>query len=194
MKVLIIDCIKQETDSQTRIVLDKFIEGISSVGGKVKIIPVSDLDIKPCFSCTNQSSFEYSDKCRCDDDMNKLYPDFRNCESWVFASHIDSSDSTNYLKNLLDRMEPLFQPIYTLDSGSVTFPSENKIHGKMILISSYEQESIQLAKKVSEHIESISFLFAKEAADNILFDKSQIKDDRLERIYELGRNFINHER
>jgi len=190
MKVLILDCVKNDLSSETKTVLEKFAAGIKDAGGEVKVYNINDLDIKPCFSCTSQSSFQYKDSCRCDDDMNKLYPDFRESEVWVFVAHINSNGSTLYLKNLLDRMEPLFQPIYILDSASVTIPPDNKLNGKMLLLSSYEYESADLARSISDYIDSIAMLFSKETAGNILFDKSRIDNKRLEQFFNAGKNLI----
>ena len=190
MKVLILDCVKNDLSPETQSVVEKFTEGIKDAGGEVKIYNINDLDIKPCFSCTSQSSFQYDDKCRCDDDMNKLYPVFRESEVWVFVSHINSNGSTNYLRNLLDRMEPLFQPIYLLDSASVTIPPDNKMKGKMLLLSSYEYESADLARSISDYIDSIGLLFSKETDGNILFDKSRIDLTRLEQFFKAGQSLV----
>jgi multimeric flavodoxin WrbA len=190
MKVLILDCIKKDIISETMIVLEKFTDGIKDAGGEIKVHNIQDLDIKPCFSCTSQSSFQYNDKCRCDDDMNNLYPDFRKSDVWVFVSHINSNGATTYLKNLLDRMEPLFQPIYMLDSASVTMPPDNKLNGKILLLSSYEYECADLARSISDYIDSIAMLFSKETAGNILFDKSRIDSSRLEQFFKAGQSIV----
>lgn len=190
MKVLVLDCIKDNEGAETKIALDKFIEGIANAGAEIKIINVNDLDIKPCYSCTAQYSFSYSDKCRCDDDMNQLYPEFRNSDSWVFATHVNSNGATKYIKNVLDRMEPLFQPINNVDSDSLI--EQNAFSdGKMILLSSYEHESAELARDISEYVDSISLLFSKKIAGNILFDQSRIDEKRLDMIYSFGKNFVN---
>lgn len=189
MKVLVLDCINGIDSIETQKALRRFIEGINSVGGDVTGININDLDIKPCFSCTSQSSFEYDEKCRCDDDMNKLYPLFRESQSWVFATHVNSNNSVDYLKNLLDRMEPLFQPIYLLDSASVSLPPDNKIDGKMILLSSYDKDSVESAKKISDYIDSISILFSKVSVENILFDTERLDREKLELIFSAGKSF-----
>ncbi|MBX3043462.1 MAG: flavodoxin family protein [Candidatus Kapabacteria bacterium] len=193
MKVLILDCVKNDFSPELKPALDKFVEGIESAGGQVSLLNIKDLDIKPCFSCTTQSSFKFDDKCRCDDDMNRLYPEFRNHDSWVFISHINSNGSTNYLKNLLDRMEPLFQPVFTLDSMEVAIPPDNKLNGKIALLSSYEYESADLARNISDYIDSISLLFSKQSAGSILFERTRINNARLDKFYDAGKKLITNE-
>lgn len=111
MNVLLLDCISPKLDLETHKAVESLIDGFKSAGANINSIQVNDLDIKPCFSCTSQSSFVFGSKCRCDDDMNTLYPEFRLADIWVFAAHVNTNGSTEYLKNLLDRLEPLFQPI-----------------------------------------------------------------------------------
>ncbi len=192
MKVLVLDCINSIDYIETQKALGKFIDGINTGGGDVTRINVNDLDIKPCYSCTSQSSFEYDEKCRCEDDMNKLYPLFRESQSWVFATHVNSNNSVDYLKNLLDRMEPLFQPIYLLDSTSATLPPDNKIDGRMILLCSYEKDSENSAKKISDYIDSISMLFSKVSFENILFDVVELDPKMLELIFSAGKSFAGN--
>lgn len=191
MKVLVLDCINSEESPETKVALDRLVEAIKSAGSEVKIIPVYDLEIKPCFSCTAQYSYQYSDKCRCDDDMNNLYPDFRNSDTWVFAAHVNSNGSTKYLKNLLDRMEPLFQPEIASQLESELPSIEDEMNGKMMIISSYDYESAEQARVISDYIDSISLLFAKHAPGNILLDKSRIDGNKLQMIYSYGLELVS---
>jgi len=193
MKVLLLDCINNNLNLETNKAVESLIKGIESAGGDVNHIKLNNLDIKPCFSCTTQYSFEYGTECRCNDDMNDLYPELRKADIWIFAAHINTNGASDYLKNLLDRLEPLFQPVYMFESGATsTLPADNKMNGKIMLISSFEQEAAATARKISEYIDSIAMLFSKETAGNILFDNDRIDDSRLNMIFELGKNLITN--
>ncbi|GAB1371709.1 hypothetical protein MASR1M45_17710 [Candidatus Kapaibacterium sp.] len=185
MKVLLIDCISEKLNIDTYKAVDKLIEGLSKFNLEIQKVKVHDLDIKPCYGCTSQSSFSYDTKCRCDDDMNNLYPLFRESEIWIFATHINTNGSTEYLKNLLDRLEPLFQPAYIYDNVNSGIP-DIKTNGKIMMISSYEIEAAGIARNISEYIDSLGLLFSKDIAENILFDANRLDNTRLEMIYNAG--------
>jgi multimeric flavodoxin WrbA len=192
MKILILDCVSDSKQVNANVAVSKFVEGLKSAGGDVNIVKVTDLEIKPCFSCTSQSSFQPSDKCRCNDDMNQLYPLFRENNSWIFVTHISGNGSTKYIENILDRLEPLFQPLYLLDSG-FDFPPDTKTNGKIMLISSYDNIAADKAIKISDYISSIGTLFAKSPSENILFDNIIFDDSHSEKLFNAGIQIVNNE-
>jgi multimeric flavodoxin WrbA len=194
MKVLLLDCLNNKNNIDTHNAIKSLIKGIKSAGGEVKHIEISNLDIKPCLACTDDLLFSSNNECRCDDDMNNLYPEFRNSDIWVFATHINSNGSSEFLRNFLDRLEPLFQPFYIYENNQSTIiPQGNKINGKILLLSSYEYEYANLARQISEHIDSLGLLFSKESENNILFDSERIDEQRLNMIYERGKSLISNE-
>ena len=173
MKALILNCVSDAQDN-TIDYLNSFKNGLKSGGADVREFVIKDLEINPCYSCTAQYSFDFADKCRCDDDMNKLYSEFKNTDTWIFASKIGTNGSLTYLKNLLDRMEPLFQPVYFLDNGmSVPMPPDNKIEGKIMFLTSMQEDNRIFADRIISHIDSISMLFAKEYAGTILVENNE---------------------
>lgn len=190
MKVLVLDCINSSSALVLEEYLNKFADGIRSTGHEVEIIKVSSLDIKPCYCCTSQSSFQPDEKCRCADDMNNLYPEFHNSHSWVFAAHINSSGAVNYLKNLLDRMEPLFQPMFMLDDSAGSMPPDNKLEGNIIFISSYEPETEKIAKNISDYIDSMSMLFSKKSMGSILIENTDLNPENFIKMFDAGKTFV----
>lgn len=184
MKFLALNC-----SSTGDVRLDKaFNSLIEKLGSDAEInqFTIRDLDIKPCYSCTAQYSYQYDEKCRCDDDMNKMYPFFKDSDIWIFALKVEDNDSLTYLRNLLDRMEPLFQPIYFLDNG-LDFSSapDTKLNGKIAGLVFYETEYKDKADKIAEHLESISILFDKQFSSVALLEYNKDENFISERIDEM---------
>jgi multimeric flavodoxin WrbA len=176
MKALILNCVSDAQDI-TVDYLNSFKNGLQAGGAEIKEFIIKDLEINPCYSCTAQYSFDYADKCKCDDDMNKLYSEFKATDTWIFASKIGTNGTLKYLKNLLDRMEPLFQPgNFSENSMSLSQLSENNTNGKILFLSSMIEDNRKFADNIIGHIDSISSLFAKQYAGTIMID-SQNSDN-----------------
>jgi multimeric flavodoxin WrbA len=190
MKALILNCVSDAQDI-TIDYLNSFKNGLQAGGAEIKEFVIKDLEINPCYSCTAQYSFDYADKCRCDDDMNKLYAEFKATDTWIFASKIGANGNLKYLKNLLDRMEPLFQPSYFFDGGiSGTIPPENKVDGKILFLSSMNENNRIFADNIVGHIDSLSLLFAKIFAGTIMINSEDLGNkDWNKTLTEQGRKF-----
>jgi multimeric flavodoxin WrbA len=192
MKALILNCVSDAQDI-TIDYLNSFKNGLQSGGAEIKEFVIKDLEINPCHSCTAQYSFDFADKCRCDDDMNNLYSEFKENDTWIFASKIGTNGTLTYLKNLLDRMEPLFQPSYFMEGGmSGTIPPENKIEGKILFLSSMQESNRTFVDNIIGHIDSISMLFSKQYAGTIMIDsKNAVNKDWNKTLTEQGRKFAS---
>lgn len=171
MKFLALNC-SSAGDVRLDKAFDLMIEKLGPTA-EINKFTIRDLDIKPCYSCTAQYSYKYDDKCRCDDDMNKMYPFFKESDTWFFALKVEDIESLTYLRNLLDRMEPLFQPIYFLDNG-MDFSSapDIKLKGKIAGLVFCETEYKETAEKIAEHLESVSILFDKKFSSVELIDSN----------------------
>lgn len=167
MKAFAIDC-SGHYDNSTSKLLSAFLDGIKSEDIEVNDYKISDLNILPCKECYKEVTFEYTTDCQCDDDMNALYPVFRDADYWVFAAPISKNSSLTYFKNLLDRMEPLFQPVFFENSPPVQLltPDQPK-KGKVIFISVVDDELVDKSLELAKHIESLSFIFHKEFAGSL---------------------------
>lgn len=175
MKSLIINCLDKADEISDNLV-NSFVEKLETLGSEVKSHTIRDLEINPCFSCTAQYSFEHGDKCRCDDDMNTLLPDFREYNNWVFISRIDKNGALIYLKSVLDRMEPLFQPISFLDNGfEIGGLPEQKITGNVLFLAIIDNQPDAFAMNLVEHIDNTALLFNKNYAATIFADLNNLE-------------------
>lgn len=185
MKVLALNC-SSEPDENLEFYMHEFLHGLPA-DTEVTHHTVRDLDIKPCYSCTAQYSFQYDTKCRCEDDMNTLYPIFRDSDVWIFAVKVAENVALAYLRNILDRMEPLFQPVYFLDSG-LDFSSapDFKLKGKIGCIALYESKFKEKAVSIVKHIESLSMLFEKKFAFGALIESESSYQENVGKIRSLS--------
>lgn len=178
MKSLIIDCLSQSDDISKNIV-QSFVERLENYGSTVKSHSIRDLEINPCFACTAQYTYKYGDKCRCDDDMNYLLPDFREYNNWIFVSKIDTNGGLEYLRNVLDRMEPLFQPLSESGNDNVSLVDLN-IDGNIMLVGLIDHKPDEFVHNVISHLDSTAMLFNKNYASTIFVDSNNLDHYEIE--------------
>jgi hypothetical protein len=159
MKTLILNCLSTNRNNNENKILDILYNELQSLGCELEIYNIPDLDINPCNACTNDYLFEYSTECRCNDDMNMLYPIFRSNKNWIFIADSSIKESVYYLKNLLDRMEPLFQPLYFYSNGLSNNLPPNLISEGNILFVDFANFENKLRAAIIKHISSYSLLF-----------------------------------
>lgn len=159
MKTLILNCLSTNRNNNENKILDILYNELQSLGCELEIYNIPDLDINPCNACTTDYLFEYSTECRCNDDMNMLYPIFRSNKNWIFIADSSIKESVYYLKNLLDRMEPLFQPLYFYSNGLSNNLPPNLISEGNILFVDFANFENKLRAAIIKHISSYSLLF-----------------------------------
>lgn len=136
MKVLAINGSPHTDKGSTALILNSFLDGIRSAGGDVETLYTSDLDIKPCdgdLDCW----LKHPGECMIKDDMQVLYPKFKEADVLVYASPVHDSGITAPLKNMIDRTLPLGQPFMEIRDGHTHQPSpEGSRLQKVVLVSS----------------------------------------------------------
>ncbi len=136
MKILAINGSPHMDKGSTALVLNSFLDGIRSAGGAVEIFYTRELNIQSCngdLSCR----LKHPGDCMIKDDMEMLYPKFRDADVIVYASPVYDSSITAPLKNLIDRMLPLGQPLMEIRDGHTHQPSpEGSKPQKVVLVSS----------------------------------------------------------
>ncbi len=187
MKVLALNC-SSEPDESLESYMREFLDALP-VGTEITHYTVRNLNIEPCYSCTAQYSFQYDIKCRCEDDMNTLYPIFRDCDVWIFAVKVAENGADIYLKNVLDRMEPLFQPVYFLNSGfDFSSAPDFKLNGKIGCIALFESQHKTKATSIFKHLESLSMLFGKKFAFGALIESQSIYRENILKIRNISQS------
>ncbi len=106
MNVLAINGSPHMDEGNTAKILNPFLEGMKEAGAKVETFYTRKLNIGPCngdMSCW----FVNPGKCGQMDDMQMLFPKFREADVIVYATPVYYSGMTGPLKNLMDRQMPL---------------------------------------------------------------------------------------
>ena len=106
MKALAINGSPHMDEGNTAIILNPFLEGMREAGANVDLFYTRKLNIGPCngdMSCW----FKNPGECGQKDDMQILYPKFRDADVIVYATPVYYAGVTGPLKNLMDRQLPL---------------------------------------------------------------------------------------
>jgi len=109
MKVLAINGSPHMDEGNTALILNPFLEGMKEVGAEVELFYTRKLDVKPCngdMSCWLKNPGE----CIIKDDMQALYPKFREADVMVYATPVYYAGMSGPMKNLMDRLLPLHLP------------------------------------------------------------------------------------
>jgi multimeric flavodoxin WrbA len=88
MKVLAFNGSPKMDKSNTSLVLDPFLDGMSGTGAEVELFYTKKLRVNPCQgdrSCSTKTPGECIQK---KDDMQMLYPKLRQADVWVFATPV----------------------------------------------------------------------------------------------------------
>jgi multimeric flavodoxin WrbA len=135
MKVLALNASPLQEKGNTALLLNPFLEGVREEGCDVELIYTCRLHIKPCLgdsACWTRTP----GKCVQDDDMKTLLPKFQEAEAIVIAAPVYVDGMPGNLKNLIDRLIPIFEPYFEMRDGHCRHPPrEPHKHSKVVLIS-----------------------------------------------------------
>jgi multimeric flavodoxin WrbA len=111
--------------------------------------------------------------CLKNDDMNSLYPQLKDADVWLFSATFNHSQPDCDFLNVLDRLEPLFQPCNFLNGNEYDQPEKR---GKVVLISTSEQWSVNHFQPLVDQLNSISLLYERELLPPLLRPHSHTLD------------------
>ena len=168
----------------THKMLTAFLEGMEEAGATVETIFAKRFKIRPClgdFHCW----YEKVGKCIQKDDMEKLYPKFRDADILVLAIPI-YFPLPGEIQNLLNRLMPLIEPILEFRDGRTRakFHDDVKI-SKIVLVSTggwWEKENMDLVVHFVKHMAkdaSVEFAGAVLRPHAFLMDKYKEKAEEV---------------
>lgn len=96
-------------EGNTGLILTAFLDGMRSAGADVECFYTRKLNILPCMGDLN-CWMKTPSECSIKDDMQILYPKLREADVVVYASPVYYAGITGPLKNLIDRLIPLYIP------------------------------------------------------------------------------------
>lgn len=168
----------------THRILTPFLEGMEEADAIVESIFAKRFKIRPClgdFDCW----YKTVGKCVQKDDMEKLYPKFREADILVLAIPI-YFPFPGEIQNMLNRLMPLIEPILEFHDGRTRakFHDDVKI-SKIVLVSTggwWEKENMELLVDFAEHMArdgNIEFSGAVLRPHAFLMDRYKEKADEI---------------
>jgi hypothetical protein len=169
INVLAFNSSPNENYGSTARILNPFLDGMKEEGANVEVVFSNSLNIEPCKACTTDYHWESGNFCRIEDDMQMLYPKLKKADFWVFATPCYHNIINESLKNILDRLEPLFTPSLSMTNGFA--PHMDNGHsqkGKIVLVSTSSMWDLRVFELISSHLEDVSMVFGREFAGALL--------------------------
>ena len=168
----------------THKMLTAFLKGMEEADATVETIFAKRFKIRPCLG-DFQCWYEKVGKCIQNDDMEKLYPKFREADILILAIPI-YFPLPGEIQNLLNRLMPLVEPILEFHDGRTRakFHDDVKI-SKIVLVSTggwWEKENMELVVQFVEHMAkdaNVEFSGAVLRPHAFLMDKYKEKADEI---------------
>lgn len=155
MKAVAINSSPNMGKGNTALVLDPFLEGMREAGAEVELYYTKKLTINPCqgeASCWRKKP----GKCIHHDDMEMLNPKLADADVWVLATPLYIDGVSASMKNLLERVIPLWQGSIELRDGHCRHPRrEGTRLGRLVLVSTCGFWELDNFDPLIEHFKAI---------------------------------------
>jgi len=154
VKVLAINGSARMEKGDTHRILTAFLEGMTDADATVETIFAKRYKIRPClgdFHCW----YEKVGQCTQKDDMEQLYPKFREADILTLAIPI-YFPFPGEIQNLLNRLMPLVEPILEFRDGRTRAKFHDDVRiSKIVLVSTggwWEKENMSLVVDFVDHM------------------------------------------
>jgi len=194
MKVLAFNASPKMGKGNTALILNPFLEGMREAGAEVELFYTRKLKINPCQGELN-CWLKTPGKCFQKDDMQMLLPKLREADIQVFATPVYYVGMPGPMKNLIDRMNPLWEPFLELYDGHCSgHPREGTKHSKVVLVSScgyWEMDNFDLLLDYMRIFDFAGALLRPHAdALRPMMEEGAPLDDICEAAKEAGRQLV----
>ena len=175
------------TDGNTALLLDQALKGAGDAGCTVEKIVVASLDFQ---ACQEMMFCKEHETCIMDDDMQEIYPKFRELEGLIVATPVMTMGIPGKLKSFIDRFQVFFMAKYMRKKPMIPDNKKNERKGLFICISGMKIPEVFIGAKLT--IKAFFDIIDCRYSDELLInDMDTIRDlrqrpDLLEAAYRKG--------
>lgn len=175
------------TEGNTSLLLDRALKGAEDAGCTVEKIVVGTLDFQACQEMMFCADHE---TCILDDDMQAMYPKFRELDGLIVATPVMTMGIPGKLKSLIDRFQVFFMAKYMRKKPLISNEKRKKRRGLFICISGMKIPEVFVGAKLT--IMAFFDIIDCQYSDELLInDMDTIRDlherpDLLEAAYKKG--------
>ncbi|MDD1695713.1 MAG: flavodoxin family protein [Methanoregula sp.] len=174
-------------EGNTAKLLDRALKGAEDAGCTIEKIHITNLDFQ---ACEEMMFCKDHDTCIIDDDMQQLYPKFKEMDSIIIASPVMTMGIPGKLKSMMDRFQVFFMAKYMRKKSFIPKERRMKRKGLLICISGMKVPDVFVGAKltVMAFFDIIDCQFSDEL---LISDMDTIRDvsshpDLLETAYKKG--------
>lgn len=134
------------TEGNTALLFDRALKGAEDAGCTIEKIVVVNLDFQACqemMFCTDH------DTCIMDDDMQAMYPKFRELDGLIVATPVMTMGIPGKLKSFIDRFQVFFMAKYMRKKSLVSDERKKKRRGLFICISGMKIPEVFIGAKLT---------------------------------------------
>jgi NAD(P)H-dependent FMN reductase len=117
------------SEGNTARLLDRALKGAEDAGCLVEKIEIASLDFQ---ACTEMMFCKDHDTCIMDDDMQQLYPKFKEIDGLIIATPVMTMGIPGKLKSMMDRFQVFFMAKYMRKKPFI--PKERRVERKGLFI------------------------------------------------------------
>jgi NAD(P)H-dependent FMN reductase len=134
------------SDGNTAKLLDRALKGAEDAGCMVEKILVTNLDFQ---ACEEMMFCKDHDTCIMDDDMQQLYPKFKEMDSLIIASPVMTMGIPGKLKSMMDRFQVFFMAKYMRKKPFISKERRVERKGLFICISGMKIPEVFVGAKLT---------------------------------------------
>jgi len=175
------------SDGNTAKLLDQALKGAEDAGCMVEKILVTSLDFQ---ACEEMMFCKDHDTCIMDDDMQQLYPKFKEMDSLIIATPVMTMGIPGKLKSMMDRFQVFFMAKYMRKKPFISKERRVECRGLFICISGMKIPEVFVGAKLT--VKAFFDIIDCQYTDELLIsDMDTIRDvtahpDLLEAAYQKG--------
>ena len=134
------------SDGNTAKLLDRALKGAEDAGCMVEKILVTSLDFQ---ACEEMMFCKDHDTCIMDDDMQQLYPKFKEMDSLIIATPVMTMGIPGKLKSMMDRFQVFFMAKYMRKKPFISKERRKERRGLFICISGMKIPDVFVGVKLT---------------------------------------------